>query len=213
MTLAELDKFYQLGNIEGLAFVNDDGLLIEDQLVLSSTAAASVAHTFFSIHDGLKTAERKSRGFLVKFSNFQFVSVKLEKGFLILQLNPDQPVNQFFEQAITMASYNKDAPSGPPTDEPVESPTTEESVDEGLLLTWQDFQTGLVKALTRVAPSNLVTKLKDDAIETSGILPDEVPTLEQMRSIGENAVNLVPNKGRRKMVEKELKIVLQNLGL
>ena len=212
MTLAELDKFYQLGNIEGLALINEEGHLVEDQLVLSSAASAVVAKSFFQIHRSLEEAGRSCRGFLAKFSEYQFVSMVVNSGILILQFNSDQKVNSIYEQAVMMASYQTVSPSGPQQESsPVLELVSEE--DEGLLLTWLDFKSGLSKALSRVAPSNLIKKLMDDAIESAGVNTEDTPSLEQMKIIGIRAIELVPNKGRRKMVEKELQIVLQNIGL
>ncbi len=233
MTLSELEKFYQLGNIDGLGFVNYDGLLVEDQLVLSTAAAQVVARSFHEIHKGLRESNRPCRGFLLKLSEHQFVSVAVTGGTLILQLNPSQPINQFFEQALTMVSYHQSGPvaisASPevaglsqqqqPQQPQIAQPSQPDSPqiavvpDEGLEMTWQDFQASLKKALGKVAPSGLVKKLQNDAIEAAGVPPDTTPTLQQMRIIGSNAMNLVPNKGRRKLVEKELNIVFENLGL
>lgn len=221
MTLTELEKFYQLGNIEGLAFISPEGSLIEDQLILSTAGATLMAKSFYKVHKGLAAAGRPCKGFLIRIGEHQFISLPLPDGIVILQLDPKESVDEYFKQALKMASYQQSAGASPQVllqggqrTETVQSAKPGLSVvDEGLTLTWEDFQSSLTRALSRVAPSNLVKTLVQQAIEESGLTEGEVPSLEQMSLIGHKAVELVPNKGRRKMVSKELQIVFENLGL
>ena len=210
MTPSDLEKFYQLGNIEGVAFVNSAGLLIEDQLILSSGAAEAVATGFDQIHRGLASADRICNGFLARFSEYQFLSIRVDEGIIILQLNPDEEVNDSFRQVLAMANYSgatKSEDEAVVIEQPAAAANTKSSK------TWDTFQLDLVKVMTSVAPNNLAKKLTADAVSKVMGNSQNVPGAEQMLKIGAAAAAFVPNKGRRKLIDKELDLLYEKLGL
>jgi len=71
----------------------------------------------------------------------------------------------------------------------------------------------VMKALTKVAPSGVAKKIFNTA--AASILGDETTpsSREQIVAIGKNVLSTIPNEGRRKMVQTELELIAERLGL
>lgn len=216
--------FYSLGNVEGLAFVNGDDVLEENQLLVSTEIAEALTRSFVSIFTGLKGSGRSCRGFLLKTSKYQFLGIPVPTGAVVLQLDPAQDVDEFFRQAGSIIGSSPGAPPvAPPLAQPARPGHTTSVVTSSVAVqaddgagvgdVWEEFSIALTKALGRVAPVNLAKKLVSNAASRvlgGALVPS---SLGQIYAIGQVAISAVPNAGRRKLVEKELTIIAERLNL
>lgn len=127
MTPADVEKFYQLGAIEGLAFITAEGVLVEDQLLLSSSTAEVIAQAFLSMHQGLQSGGRDCRSLVLRLSKHQFLSLLRTDGILILHLDPRQSIDQLIEKAWALVDYCDPLPGTMPDYPPIEGPSYQNS--------------------------------------------------------------------------------------
>ncbi len=247
MTTSDLEKFYSLGNVEGLAFVDTNNVLVDNQMIVSGEVATILAQSFGSIFSGLAKARRPCKGFLIRTSKHQFLGVPVMTGLVILQLNPAEKIDAHFSEAISIVgsqtgheladagiqtqaqpanvqNFPQPARPGQAVAQPVQPAQASqpaqpvaaqpETVDPGQLAAiFQEYTVALGKTMARVAPQNVAKKLVKDA-QATVLGANGVPsTKEQIIAIGQQAASLVPNAGRRKLVETELNLLAERFHL
>ncbi len=236
MIIADLEKFYRIGNVQGVAFVNLTGELVEDQLVFSPEVSLHIAEAFHGIMNGLKTAGRKSHGFVVRLSKNEFLGIPVNTGIVIFQLSAKNGLDEVYRQILSILSITEgntgiaqaamtvpapvvSVPQPPARTLNVSTPSLPAlpvvAKDDPIKIAnmWQEFSTALVKALTNVAPGPLAKKLLDDAankVLAGAAFPSNA---QQILAIGRAAVDSIPNKGRRQLIEQELIIIAQRVGI
>jgi len=102
MSPNDIEKFYDLGNVEGIAFINADNVLEENQMLLSAEVAAALGHSFSTIFSGLRTSGRVCRGFLIRTNKYQFLGLPVPTGTVVLQLDKSQDVDAYYRQAASI---------------------------------------------------------------------------------------------------------------
>jgi len=235
MNATELEKFYTIGNVEGLAFVDVNQALVENQMMVSQEVAGALAQSFSDIFGGLEAAQRPCKGFLVRTRNSQFLGLPVHSGVVILQLNTAEKVDGYFREAVSIIGSQMGAgatasvaaaqvpatqvtqparpgqAATPAVAAQTSTPAAEDLLD--LSTVYEDFVPQVMKALTKVAPSGVAKKIFNTA--AASILGDETTpsSREQIVAIGKNVLSTIPNEGRRKMVQTELELIAERLGL
>ncbi len=221
MNATELDKFYSLGNVEGLAFIDANQVLVENQMLVSEEVASALAYSFSGIFGGLAAARRPCKGFLVRTSKNQFLGLPVLTGIVILQLNPADEVDKYFREAVSIIGTQTGSEIAEiststtvvqpalPGQQVVAQAQAQPEAGGDLAGIYNDFISSLSKALIKVAPQNVTKKILAQAHEQVLEGASAPASKEQIYAIGQHAVSAVPNAGRRKLVEKELELITQ----
>ena len=224
MTQEELiDAIYENEAIEGLAIFNSNQTLAENQLALSEEAVAKIGATLFTIAQGLNSAGRVLNGLLIKSSSLSILVFVEGKKLLLLQLDPDKSVDTVFlslksqlgtklkpiileeeTQSTAKAQTRSAQPAAAQSATPVEEPAIEGGVE------WERLEKSLVSAFKKVSPAQLAKKLIATSAEENGVgATTKQGTPEQATAIATNACSQIPNAARRKMLAKELELILK----
>ena len=239
MDANDLEPFYNLDNINGVALAGRDGQVEENQLYVSVELAAEICSTFASIFLGLESSGRKARSFLVRTDRHQFLGIPLKQQVLVMQFDPGTPIDAALKESASIIGAEMEEPPMAATavqePSPANASTTQPSAAFYLDPTssgqvtgpisggaspgneftpiWQEIHEDYVRAMGKVAPQNLARSLVKDAVRKvldGRVFPE---SLAEIYAIGQTVVLSVPNKGRRRLVEKEIQIIAQRHNL
>lgn len=178
MSPNDIEKFYDLGNVEGIAFINADNVLEENQMLLSAEVAAALGHSFSTIFTGLRASGRVCRGFLIRTNKYQFLGFPVPTGTVVLQLDKAQDVDAYFRQASSIVGTQGSASAAAPSQSSLPSPSAfQPVVDNPTLITPAQPQ-----------PVQLNTQVPQPVLPGQPMVPQQQPVQPQQSEADVSAV-------------------------
>ena len=234
-----IDLIYQNDEVEGVAVFTLDGEMVENQLDISEDAILVVSRTVASISYGFQKAGRTVKGFLLKSQELSLQICFIDGYILLMQLAEDFSANKIEQQirsifrsstvSMSIPSPPEALPSQPEAlplqpvaqpSQPVAQPSQPETqpqpetpdVITADIIGLPDFLENLTKLLKRVSPSSVADKMIKDAFKQEGIdLNAKAITRDMAVYMGDKAIAKIPNKARRKMIEREYHLLIEQL--
>ncbi len=206
----------------GALLMNEDGDIVENQLPLSDEKAAQVIAPLWSILMGLKKSGRHVKSLHTSSGSHHYSTYMLEDGsYLAIRFadsyNPDDVSKRVTEVRESLKSCVADFTESlfvNPVDKSKKLPTSDETPAKTQPADpeTKDYLKALSSMMSRIAPAGQALVMLNRALETNEC---DRETLQKSNflAIGKTLVESVPNKGRRKMIQKEFDIISNKFGL
>lgn len=209
-----IEKLYDISAVEGVAWFSGAGNLTENQLSISEKAVREIGKVLYQMREGLSGAERLLKGLLLKTEKRAFMCFLQGNTLILLELDSDVEVDGVYSSLsslvgpavsneISQVIPKKEVISGGAE---VADPEEEASLD---LVSKAEFQKILFSCFKQVSTMQLAKKLIADSMDEIGV-PDSAERIskEQATAVALAASEKIPNKARRSILKKELKIIL-----
>ena len=206
MSPNDIEKFYDLGNVEGIAFINADNVLEENQMLLSAEVAAALGHSFSTIFSGLRTSGRVCRGFLIRTNKYQFLGLPVPTGTVVLQLDKSQDVDAYYRQAASIIGMQGSTAAAAPA-------SVAETQSPSAVPTPSAFQPVVNNNPTLVTPAQPQPRqLNTQAQPMQPTLPGQQQPVPQQQQLGEAEISAIWNDFSGSLSKALARVAPQNLA-
>ena len=214
-----IDLIYQNDEVVGVAVFTSTGELVENQLSVNDASIIVVSQTISNITSALAEAERDLRGFLLKSAAITLQICVVSDYILVMQLAEEFSANKveqsirsiFTGMAPTQASpATVDSQPIAQAAEPVAVAAEQPSEPLEDQIDFYAFKAKLLQLLKRVAPGGIAEKMINETFAAEGV-DTALPSMSKDVAIalGAKTVAKIPNKGKRKLIEKEYQLLVQ----
>ena len=221
-----IDLIYQNEAVEGVAIFSSTGILIENQLSINESSALLIAKTITDISNSLSSVKRPLQGFFIKSDTITIQICLVNNIMVLLEVNNESSANET-DHKLRSILGDISIPEVPNLididDTPVEEiPIQEEQAAETVQTTealpaegdikWSEYKAKLTSILKRVAPDNIVENMIKSSLEEGASYGENTfLSKEQAIEIGQKVILKIPNKARRKLIEKEFSLYTNTL--
>ena len=216
-----IDKIYDLAtSVEGVAWFSSASQLDENQLSISEEAVSKIGSVLYEMRTGLAGAERALKGLLLKTEKRTIMNYFHGDSLVLLEVDVNAEIDSLYS---SLKSHLGAPPTARPslpkatpvqqTAQPVVADTAASAQSEEGPVSWPDLQKSLLTLFKKVAPAQLAKKLIATSGSALGVTDATTGiTLEQASQIALKASEEIPNAARRKMLQKEIKTLLESLS-
>ena len=220
-----LGPLSSLPHFLGSILMNEDGDIVENQLPVSDEKAAQVIAPLWSILVGLKRAGRHVKSLHTSSGSHHYSTYMLEDGsYLAIRFsesyNPDEvgkrvsEIRKNLEACVadfTKSLFINSSETGEKSLPPI-STNSSESTNKGADPDAGKYLKALSSMMSRVAPAGQIQAMLNRALEKNNCTHETLQKSD-FSAIGISLVESVPNKGRRKMIQKEFDIIATKFNI
>lgn len=206
-----IEKIYEVDAVEGVAWFEKGGKLVENQLSISESQISQIGSILFRMRSDLSLAKRDLQGLVLRPGTQSFMCYMYGDSLVLLEVDSGSSLNEVYRSLKSRLGEggNSESIAPPAQAEPAQvEPAAESAVEEGEI-SWEEFQKSVMVSLKKVAPAQLAKKMITECAAATGI-PEGVQgiNLGQATALATGVCEQVPNAARRKLVQKELQTLL-----
>ncbi len=207
-----IEKIYDISAVEGLAWFEQGGNLVENQLSISEEAVQKIGEVIFLMRSNLAVAARDLRGLVIKSGAQTFINYIHGNTLILLEVDSAASLDDVYSALKSQLGESKEVVQLAPVNTGAAAESAQVQEEEVLQegdIPWDEFYRSMLVQFKKVAPAQLAKKLIAESCKFAGVAESSKGvSLEQATSIATEASKKIPNQARREMLQKELQALL-----